>query len=93
MAGPVVEDLAGNGFDLVRAVSVAATKAHRYVAEMREIAATQSSAGLPPALFEAFAEVYADLATSDLAGDDPEGVLPTVTADDVIGRLGRADRQ
>ena len=29
---------------------------------MREIAATQAAAGLPPALFEAMAEVYEQLA-------------------------------
>ena len=39
-----------------RLVAVSATKAERYVGEMREIAGTQASAGLTPVLFDAFAE-------------------------------------
>jgi 3-hydroxyisobutyrate dehydrogenase-like beta-hydroxyacid dehydrogenase len=91
--GPVVDDLAGAGHDLVHAVAVSATKAHRFVAEMHEIAATQRAAGLPPELFEAFAAVYADLATTDLARDDPESVPADVTAEALLARLRRAGRQ
>jgi 3-hydroxyisobutyrate dehydrogenase-like beta-hydroxyacid dehydrogenase len=91
--GPVVDDLAGAGHDLVRAVAVSATKAHRFVAEMHEIAATQRAAGLRPELFEAFAAVYADLATTDLARDDPESVPADVTAEALLARLKRAARQ
>lgn len=40
----------------------ASAKAARYVAEMREIAATQADAHLTPGLFEAFATVYETLA-------------------------------
>jgi 3-hydroxyisobutyrate dehydrogenase-like beta-hydroxyacid dehydrogenase len=93
VVGPVVDDLAGSGHDLVRAVAVAATKADRFVGEMHEIAATQRAAGLPPELFEAFAAVYADLAGTDLARDDPESVPAAVTADAVLARLVRAARQ
>ena len=41
---------------------------------MREIAATQASAGLTPALFEAMAEVYAALAETPLAAEAPEAI-------------------
>ena len=44
-----------------RSIAVSTTKSARFVGEMREIAATQASAGLTPALFEAMAEVYAAL--------------------------------
>ena len=58
-----------------RSIAVSATKAGRFVGEMREIAATQAAAGLTPALFEAMAEVYAALARTPLAaggaGVDP----------------------
>ena len=50
-----------------RLLAVSTTKAGRYVGEMREIAATQASAGLTPALFEAMAEVYSRLAETELA--------------------------
>jgi len=90
---PVVDDLAGAGHDLVRAVAVSAAKAHRFVAEMHEIAATQHAAGLPPELFEAFAAVYADLAATDLAREDPESVPADVTAEALLARLNRAPRQ
>jgi 3-hydroxyisobutyrate dehydrogenase-like beta-hydroxyacid dehydrogenase len=57
-----------------RLVGVTATKAGRYVGEMEEIAATQSAAGLPPALFEALAEVYAALGRTPAAAAAPEDV-------------------
>lgn len=74
----VIADLERNGIDTHHGVARAATKAHRFVAEMREIALTQAGAGLTPALFEAFAEVYADVAATPLADGDPEttGPLP-----------------
>ncbi|WP_232323610.1 NAD(P)-dependent oxidoreductase [Catenuloplanes japonicus] len=74
----VIADLERNGIDTHRDVARAATKAHRFVAEMREIARTQEGAGLTPALFAAFAAVYADLAATPLADGDPEttGPLP-----------------
>ena len=54
-----------------RWIATAASKAERYVAEMREIAATQSGAGLPAELFEAMAEVYGAFAESELAAEAP----------------------
>jgi hypothetical protein len=49
----VLADLARNDLDGTAGVVSAATKAHRFVDEMHEIAATQADAGLTPALFEA----------------------------------------
>lgn len=55
-----------------RRISRAAAKADRYVGEMQEIAAAQAEAGLDPALFEAFADVYAQIAGTRLAQTSPE---------------------
>ena len=57
-----------------RMLAVSATKADRYVAEMREIASTQAAVGLTPALFEAMAEVYEDVARSAIAAEAPEAI-------------------
>jgi 3-hydroxyisobutyrate dehydrogenase-like beta-hydroxyacid dehydrogenase len=55
-----------------RRIARAASKADRYVGEMREIAAAQAAAGLDPGLFEAFARVYAEIALTPLAQSTPE---------------------
>jgi 3-hydroxyisobutyrate dehydrogenase-like beta-hydroxyacid dehydrogenase len=55
-----------------RRIARAASKADRYVGEMREIAAAQGEAGLDPALFEAFARVWAEIAGTRLAAAAPE---------------------
>jgi hypothetical protein len=70
-----------------RRLALAAAKAHRYTGEMREIAATQSAAGLTPALFEGIADVYERLAKTPLAQDSPEDVADDVRLDDVLERL------
>jgi 3-hydroxyisobutyrate dehydrogenase-like beta-hydroxyacid dehydrogenase len=57
-----------------RQLAVSATKAERYVGEMHEIAATQASAGLTPALFDAMAEVYAAFAGTPLGAEAPEAI-------------------
>jgi 3-hydroxyisobutyrate dehydrogenase-like beta-hydroxyacid dehydrogenase len=59
----------------------------RYVGEMSEIAASQAAAGLGPALFEAFGEVFADISRSSLAALEPEQVDPTVPVEDLLDRL------
>jgi 3-hydroxyisobutyrate dehydrogenase-like beta-hydroxyacid dehydrogenase len=71
-----------------RLVAVSATKADRYVAEMREIAATQASAGLTPALFEAFAEAYEAIAATPAAERAPEDVGGDEGLEDVLRRFG-----
>jgi 3-hydroxyisobutyrate dehydrogenase-like beta-hydroxyacid dehydrogenase len=49
-----------------------AAKAHRYVAEMEQIAATQAAAGLPPDLFKGMAAVWAGIAATPPGGLPPE---------------------
>jgi 3-hydroxyisobutyrate dehydrogenase-like beta-hydroxyacid dehydrogenase len=86
----VLEDLAGTGLAnparTGAALGRASAKAWRYVGEMKEIAATQSSAGLTPKLFEALADVYADLARHAIAAA-PEDVPDDVSLDDVLRLL------
>jgi 3-hydroxyisobutyrate dehydrogenase-like beta-hydroxyacid dehydrogenase len=74
-----------------RQLSVSATKAERFVGEMHEIAATQASAGLTPALFEAMAEVYADLADTPLGAEAPEAVGAEPDLEQVLESLTRAE--
>jgi 3-hydroxyisobutyrate dehydrogenase-like beta-hydroxyacid dehydrogenase len=85
----VLADLTTGGFpQAARRAAVAATKAHRFVPEMREIAATQEAAGLP-GLFTVMAEVYAQIAETDLASEDPESVDRSMPPAEVVRRLGR----
>lgn len=65
----------------------AATKAHRYVGEMREIAATQREAGLSGDLFEAMAGVWEQVAGGSLAAEDPESVDVTMPAGEIVAGL------
>jgi len=73
-----------------RLLAVSATKAHRYVGEMHEIAATQRDIGLTPALFESMAEVYGALAETSIAAEAPEAISAEPSLDDVLGRLSEA---
>ncbi|MBL7254041.1 NAD(P)-dependent oxidoreductase [Paractinoplanes lichenicola] len=82
----VVADLERNGLGDSDGVARSATKAHRFVDEMREVAATQEAAGLSPALFSAIAEVYAGIARTELAVGDPERERE-LTAAEVVARL------
>ncbi|MBB5873840.1 3-hydroxyisobutyrate dehydrogenase-like beta-hydroxyacid dehydrogenase [Allocatelliglobosispora scoriae] len=86
----VMADLGGE-FGTPPDVARAATKAHRYVAEMREIASAQAAAGLSGSLFEGFAEVYAAIARSELAAGDPENVSGKLTATEVARGLRVSD--
>jgi 3-hydroxyisobutyrate dehydrogenase-like beta-hydroxyacid dehydrogenase len=70
-----------------RTLAVSATKAERFVGEMREIAGTQGSVGLTPALFEAMAEVYDALARTPLAAETPETVESAPELEEVLDRL------
>jgi len=70
--------------DPERWIATAASKSERYVAEMREIAATQSAAGLPAELFEAIAACYASIAETPLAASTPE---QADAADDLVAVL------
>ncbi len=84
----VLADLVRNDLDASGVMS-GATKAHRYVDEMREIAATQAGAGLTPALFEAFAAVYAEIAGTELAAGDPESADRHLEPAELVRRLSR----
>jgi 3-hydroxyisobutyrate dehydrogenase-like beta-hydroxyacid dehydrogenase len=90
----VLSDLRAGSPELVanieRRLASAAAKSGRYVAEMREIAATQDAAGLTPALFDAMADVFAALSESDLARCAPEKIPQDVRLDAVLHGLRRA---
>jgi 3-hydroxyisobutyrate dehydrogenase-like beta-hydroxyacid dehydrogenase len=87
----VLDDLRTAAPDLVanveRRLASAATKSSRYVAEMREIAATQEAAGLTPALFDAMAEIYETLAQRPLASGNPEEIPAELELRDVLDGL------
>lgn len=68
-------------------LAVSATKADRYVGEMREIAATHAAVGLTPVLFEAMAEVYEAVARSPIAAEAPEAIPPDPNLEDVLDRI------
>ncbi|HWL36370.1 MAG TPA: DUF1932 domain-containing protein [Frankiaceae bacterium] len=86
----VVEDLRREFPDLVERLGpflgASAAKAHRYVGEMREIAATQEAAGLGPELFEAVALVWERVAATPLGAETPEAARH-LSLDDVVRRL------
>ena len=90
----VLYDLRAGSPELVanieRRLASAAAKSGRFVAEMREIAATQEAAGLTPALFDAMADVFAALSESDLARSAPEEIPQDVRLDAVLHGLRRA---
>jgi len=74
-----------------RSIAVSTTKSARFVGEMREIAATQASAGLTPALFDAMAEVYARLAETELGAATPESIPPEPSLEDVLERINPSE--
>jgi hypothetical protein len=91
----VLDDLRHNYPELVddapRMLQSIAAKSGRYVAEMREVAATQEQAGLTPDLFAALATVFLQLSeTKRLA---PEQVDPSAALEDVLASIdGVIDR-
>jgi 3-hydroxyisobutyrate dehydrogenase-like beta-hydroxyacid dehydrogenase len=68
----VLDDLGELAEGAGRRIARAGAKSGRFVGEMEEIAAAQEAAGLTPALFEAMAEVYAQIARSPLGQIAPE---------------------
>ncbi len=84
----VLADLADGGHpEPTREIVAAVTKARRFAPEMREIASTQGAAGLPSSLFNAFAEVYEQIAGTSLAREDPESVDRTMPPEEALRRL------
>jgi 3-hydroxyisobutyrate dehydrogenase-like beta-hydroxyacid dehydrogenase len=91
---PQVLDDLGDSFPrqidgAARLLAVSATKAGRFVAEMREIAATQASVGLTPELFEAVATVYESVALTAVAAQAPEAIPVEPELVDVLDGLSR----
>ena len=89
---PQVLDDLGDSFPrqiprAARLLAVSTTKAERYVGEMHEIAATQASVGLTPALFEAMAEIYAAFAETSLGAEAPEAIPAEPELGQVLDRL------
>ncbi|CAN5304513.1 NAD(P)-dependent oxidoreductase [soil metagenome] len=84
----VLADLRAAAPELVanvqRRLASGAAKSGRYVGEMHEISATQSAAGLNPALFEAMAEIYASLATTPAATRTPEEIATGETLEQLL---------
>ena len=76
-----------------RLLAVSTTKAGRYVGEMREIAATQASVGLTPALFDAMAEVYERLAETPLAAESPESIPAEPLLEDTLEQIKPAQAE
>ncbi|HKP17490.1 MAG TPA: DUF1932 domain-containing protein [Gaiellaceae bacterium] len=87
----VVTDLGSRADKAGRQIARAAAKSARYVGEMHEIAAAQAACGLTPALFEAMAEVYAEIARSPLAQVPPEEAAEDLG--DVLRALRSAERE
>jgi len=87
----VLEDLAEEYPDQVaaapRRIAIATSKAARFVAEMEQIAATQTAAGTSGELFAGMAAVYRRLATTDLAALPPEQAAALDDLTDVLRRL------
>ncbi len=87
----VLDDLGRHFPELMDAPEVrlasAASKSSRYVAEMREIAATQGAAGLPASVFEAIAEAYEAISSSPAADATPEQAARVADLDAVLAAI------
>jgi 3-hydroxyisobutyrate dehydrogenase-like beta-hydroxyacid dehydrogenase len=83
----VLADLDEAGYQPLPQIALAATKAARYVPEMREIARTQAAAGLSDSLFEAMAGVYEQLARTALARADPESAKTGLAVEEFVAML------
>jgi 3-hydroxyisobutyrate dehydrogenase-like beta-hydroxyacid dehydrogenase len=68
-------------------------KAHRWVAEMEEIARTFEDVGLTPLIYEGAAEMYRLTARSEIGGERPETVDRFRGVDGTIDALARASEK
>jgi 3-hydroxyisobutyrate dehydrogenase-like beta-hydroxyacid dehydrogenase len=82
----VVRDLERSNLAQTATVVRSAPKAHRFVAEMREVAATQEAAGLTPDLFAAIAAIYEQIAGTRLAEGFPESAAD-LSPNEIVARL------
>src|SRR4051794_7866676 len=73
---PLWQELAGsqNSFaeGFTRSIPSMTSKAHRWVGEMEEIAATFGAVGLTPQIFAGVAELYASVAATEMGKEAPE---------------------
>jgi 3-hydroxyisobutyrate dehydrogenase-like beta-hydroxyacid dehydrogenase len=87
----VLDDLRRNYPHLVddapRLLQSVAAKSGRFVAEMKEIAASQEEVGLTPELFSAFAGLYLQLSHTEAASRSPEQVDSDLDLDGVLAAL------
>ncbi len=83
----VLSDLGALAEGAGPSIARSAAKAGRYVGEMHEISASQAAAGLDPALFEAMAEVWAEIAGTPLGRVVPEEAVSDLR--DVLRQLRR----
>jgi 3-hydroxyisobutyrate dehydrogenase-like beta-hydroxyacid dehydrogenase len=87
----VLEDLRAGAPEPVanveRRLASAAAKSSRYVGEMHEIASAQAAVGLTPALFEAMAAVYTEMARSPLASFVPEDISDKLDLAEIVAAL------
>jgi len=74
----------------LRGVESMPGKAHRWVAEMEEIARTFAEVGLTPLMFEGAAEMYRLTAASAMGGERPETVDRARGLDGTVDVLARA---
>jgi 3-hydroxyisobutyrate dehydrogenase-like beta-hydroxyacid dehydrogenase len=72
------------------AVPAMPRKAHRWIAEMEEIARTFQDVGLTPLIFEGAAEMYRLTAGSEIGGERPETVDRFRGVDGTVDVLARA---
>jgi len=88
---PVVEDLTSGYPELMHRLAPrlasSASKAHRFVGEMHEIALAQGAAGLTPDLFTAVAAVYQEVAGTALGDRTPEQARELTELLDVLRLL------
>jgi 3-hydroxyisobutyrate dehydrogenase-like beta-hydroxyacid dehydrogenase len=68
-------------------------KAHRWIAEMEEIARTFEDVGLTPLIFQGAAEMYRLTARSEIGGERPESVDRFRGVDGTIDVLARASEK
>jgi 3-hydroxyisobutyrate dehydrogenase-like beta-hydroxyacid dehydrogenase len=68
-------------------------KAHRWIAEMEEIARTFEDVGLTPLIFQGVAEMYRLTASSEIGGERPETVDRFRGVDGTVDVLARASEK
>jgi len=68
-------------------------KAHRWIAEMEEIARTFAEVGLTPRIFDGAADIYRLTAESEIGGERPETVDRSRGLAGTVDALSRASER